>query len=131
MKSNVLLALLFLVCATGSVMSMEHNKARLNFLTSHTGLIKGYSAQDMKFDKQPSEFVGKNILEVVPLNKRDKQAVNQGFNDALLENKTVKIPYDLEGAAFLATITPMVKANKKNNFFVKVTPFDDSVKIDD
>lgn len=126
MKSNLLLASLVAVCATGSLMSMEKNTARLNFLCNHEFCIKGYSAQDMEYEIQPEAFIGKNIIDVVSLDERDKNAVHKGFDDAFNENKTVKVPYHLEGAAFLATITPFVKANKKNNFFVKIQDLDDN-----
>lgn len=129
MKSNLLLASLVAVCATGSLMSMEKNTARLNFLCKHNCCIKGYSAENMGFDMPPEAFIGKNIIDVVSLNKHDKDAVQKGFDDAFNGNKTVKVPYHLKGEAFIATITPFVKANKKNNFFVKIQDFDDNGEV--
>ncbi len=73
-------------------------------------------------------FLGKNIIDVIPLSENDKFTINKAFIQAFTENKTVKVPYDLKGAAFLATITPIVKANKKNKFFIKVTPLDNENK---
>lgn len=124
MKSNLLLAALFAVAATSPLMSMEQNKGRLNFITNHARLVRAYSAQDMKFDEKPSEFLGKNIIDVIPLTPLGRIIINQGFDDAAKENKTVVVPYDLGKATFLATITPLIKDNKKNRFFIKVQEVD-------
>ena len=116
-------------------MSMEiclFGKARLNFLLNHEWEIKGNSAQNMKYEVQPSDFLGKKITEAVPLNEGDKDAISKALNKAAENQETVHVPYGLNGIAFIATITPIIKANQKNNFFVKVRPFSDyCVKIED
>jgi hypothetical protein len=133
MKSHALLTLMFVICSTGSLMSMEQGKrGRLNFLLNHAWQIKGNSAQNMEYEVKPSDFLGKKITEAVPLDKDDKEAISKALNLAAESQETVAVAYGLNGIAFWATITPIVKANKKNNFFVKVTPFGDNcVKIDD
>jgi len=141
MKSYALLTLMFVVCSTGSLMSMElikYEKSRLNFTLNHLRCIKGYSAQNMNYDVLPQDFIGKNILDAVPLNENDYKALDKGLTKAVEKQITVCVPYSLKDkeslveSKFLASITSVIKENKKNNFFVKVTPFsDDCVKIDD
>jgi hypothetical protein len=132
MKSNLLLASLFAVCASGSLMSMENNsKARLNFLLNHSRCIKGYSKQNMDYAVQPNVFVGQNILDAIPLDEHDRNVLDIGFNEAVEKEITVKKFYMLKDAEFLATITPLIKANKKNNFFVKVQETSNNVELID
>jgi hypothetical protein len=123
MKSDVLLASLFVVVATSPLMSMQQSdEAHLVFvITSHNRRIVSCSAKNMKFDRKPEDLLGKKILDVIPLKKDGKYAVNKAFIEAFVENKVVQVPYDLKGAAFLATITP-IKVNKNNKFSIKVTP---------
>lgn len=132
MKSYALLTLMFVICSTGSLMSMEQGKkGRLNFTLDHFRRIKGYSAQNMAYDTLPEDFLDKNILTAVPLNEDDRKALDAGFNQAVEKQITVSVPYSLVDREslveekFLATITPVIKRNKQHNFFVKVTEYDD------
>ena len=131
MKFYVLVPALFAACASASLMSMENGNARLNFLLNHAWVIKGSSAQNMGYEVPRSEFLGKKITEAVPLSECDVAAVSKGLTDAAQNQMVVKVPYDLNKKAFLATITPIIKANEKNNFFVKVTSLEDNVGFDD
>ena len=132
MKSNMVLASLFVVCASGSLMSMENNgKSRLNFLLNHAWEIKANSAQNMEYEVKPSDFLGKKITEAVALNEHDVDAVTKALNKAAENQETVKVAYALNNKAFLATITPIIKANQKNNFFVKVEDNEECVRFDD
>ena len=115
---------LLVASATGSLMSMEKNTSRLNFLLNSDLCIKGSSAQEMNYLVQPEELLGKNILYAVPLSEYDRNALRNGFNEAAQKEITVKVPYTLKGIRFLAEITPIIKANKKYNFFIKVQEVD-------
>ncbi|HEX4069466.1 MAG TPA: hypothetical protein VHX42_05200 [Candidatus Babeliales bacterium] len=134
MKLHVVVSL-FVVCATGSVMSMEQknsNASRLNFYLGQKGHIRKYSAENMEYAVQPSDFVGKKITEAVKLNDDDCKAVEKALIDSVATQKTVKVPYTLDNKKFLATITPLtcIKNNKpRNNYFVKVTPDKNVIKI--
>lgn len=130
MKSYILVATL-LVSATGSVMSMENEKARLNFLLNHEWQIKGSSKQNAEYEFPPSEFLGKKITEAVPLNERDVAAISKALTEAAENQSTVKVAYDLNGKAFLATITPIIKANQKYNYFLKAQDNENCVGFDD
>ncbi len=122
MRSNVLLASLFVVVATSPLMSMQQSdEAHLVFvITCNNFRIVSCLANNMKFDRRPEDLLGKKILHVIPLKKNDKYAINNAFTQAFTENKVVKVPYDLKGAAFWATITP-IKFSKNNKFSIKVT----------
>lgn len=128
MKFSVSIATLVVVCATGSLMSMEqknNDTPRLNFLLGHHGRIRKYSTENMEYYLQPSEFVGKKLTQAVPLDKHDRNAVEQALADAAQKQVTVTVPYTLENKQFLATITPLIcmkEKGQRNNFFVKVLP---------
>jgi len=131
MKIYVLVPALFVACASASLMSMENGQERLNFLLSHSWRIKASSSQNMQYEVPRTEFLGKKITEAVPLSEYDAAAISKALTDAAQNQRTVKVPYSLNKKAFLATITPIIKANQKNNFFVKVQDNEDCVKIDD
>lgn len=125
MKYNILLFSAVVFCAMGSLMSMEQQSGdqRLNFLLGHHGRIRKYSAENMGYAEQPSEFVGKKITHAVKLNESDRNAVQKALDDAAQKQATVTVPYTLDNKQFLATITPLMcmKNNKqRNNYFVKV-----------
>ena len=134
MKLNVLAALA-VAGATGSLMSMEqknNNASRLNFYLGQKGHIRKYSAENMEYAVQPSDFLGKKITEAVKLNDDDRKAVEKALVDSAAQQKTVRVPYTLDNQQFLATITPLIcmKKNKqRNNYFVKVTPDKNVIKI--
>jgi len=127
MKSNFLVVLV-VTGATGSLMSMEqknNDPSRLNFVLSQRGYIKKYSAENMEYAVQPSEFVNKKITKVIPLSEHDRKAVEKALEDAVQKQTTITVPYTLENKQFFATITPLIcikKNEKRNSFFVKVTP---------
>ena len=125
MKLNVLVVLI-IAGATGSLMSMQKDEKRLNFLLGHNWRIKQYSAQNMEYAVPPSEFVGKKITEAVPLSENDRNVLKAALVDAAEKQITVTTSYSLENKQFSSEITPLIKMNKKNeqrnHFFVKVTP---------
>jgi len=116
-----LLAATALACATSSIMSMENEQARLNFLLDNNWCIEGNSAEDMPYEVQPEVFLGKKITEAVPLNDQDKDAISRALNEAAQRQATTKVKYTLNDKNFIAKVTPIIKANKENNFFLKVT----------
>src|SRR5216684_1092303 len=134
MKSYVLMSTLFAACATSSLMSMdtvENKKERLNFLLNHEWQIKASSAQNMEYEFPRSDFLGKKITEAVPLSERDVIAVSKAITDAAQNQRTERVAYTLNNKGFLAKITPIIKANEKNDFFVKVTSLEENVAIND
>jgi hypothetical protein len=121
MKSNMLLTSLFMVCATGSIMSMDQaGKGRLNFQLDDYTCITGYSSHNMGFYVKPSFFMGKSIFDVVPLSRADGEALAIGFSHAKEDKKTIAVPYTLEQKKFVAKITPLIIKDEKLNFFVKI-----------
>lgn len=126
MKLQVIVALC-MFGAAGCLMGMlstsmqkEEGKARLNFLVDSDQLILRYSKEHMDYFIEPSDFVGKDITEVVPLNETDRKAVLSGFGKAAEKNETVKVPYTLDSENFVAKITPLKRENSRYNYFVKV-----------
>ena len=107
------------VVATSSLMSMQQ-EGRLNFIVDNNKCITGYSKQNMKFYKKSSEFLGKNILDVIPLDTKNRNALAFGFLHATEEEATVKVPYILEEMNFVATITALKTEDRLFNYFVKV-----------
>jgi hypothetical protein len=121
MKFRIAFASLCAVAATSSLMSMENGKARLNFILDNDICITGYSKHNMKFAAKPSDFLGNSILNVVPLSKEDREAVVFGLSEAVEKKKTVKVPYVLNDMNFIAKITALKTAEKKQfNYFVKI-----------
>ena len=124
MNSHVLLALLMITTTTGSLMSMEKETSRLNFVLNNTYCIKGYSAEDMVYPRRPDQFVGKNIYNVMAFNEDGCKTLCEGFNKAASQNVTVKRYCKTNNAEFLTTITPIIRAHKKINYFLKVQEVD-------
>jgi hypothetical protein len=119
MKSNLLLASLFVMSATGPLMGMDHpGKGRLNFQLDNSIKIRAYSAENMGFFIKPSEFLGKSIIDVVPLDDKDKVVL--ALAEATETKKTVNVGYTLEQKEFVAKITPLIVSDKKLNYFIKV-----------
>jgi hypothetical protein len=112
-----------LLVSTTSLMSMENKSPEecLNFMLNASHCIKGYSAQSMTYYEKPEEFLGKKILDVVPLDINDRDSLDDGFKKAGIDKITMKVPYALKNKQFLATITPMLNAKNKCIFFVKIT----------
>ena len=106
-------------------MTPQKSKKRLNFIVNNDKQIMAYSKENMEFAIEPSEFVGKSIIDVLPLSKEDREAVAQGFCATVEKNEAVKVPYLLEVLAeqknFVAKIVALQYTEKDENmFFVKV-----------
>ena len=106
-------------------MTPQKSKKRLNFIVNNDKQIMAYSKENMEFAIEPSEFVGKSIIDVLPLSKEDRESVAQGFCTAVEKNEVVKVPYLLDMLAeqknFIAKIVALQYIEKDENmFFVKV-----------
>jgi hypothetical protein len=97
-----------------------HNNKRLNFLVNNKKCITGYSRQNMEFALKPSEFMGKNIIDLLHLDEKDHNAVVLGFSNAVEKEETVKVPYVLDAMDFVAKITALKMRDAEYNYFVKV-----------
>jgi hypothetical protein len=100
---------------------VNHSKRCLNFLVNNEKCITGFSRQNMEFAIKPSEFVGKNIIDILPLDEKDHNAVALGFCRAVEKEETVKVPYELNDMNFIAKITALKTAEENvRNYFVKI-----------
>ncbi len=121
-KYKVVFATLLGVIATGQLMCMEGSNGRLNFLVNGERKIEQYSEEDMSYFTPPTEFVGKCILDVIPLGQSDRKNLTDGFDRATEEEITVAVSYVLHKKKFWTKITPLFKVSKKEpSFFVEVT----------
>jgi hypothetical protein len=119
MKANRVLMALLVMCASGSLMSMDvkpDKSGRLDFLVDGDLCIVGYSKENMKFLIPAKDFLGKNIIDVA--NSPDREPLALGFFNAKTNKKTEKVPYSLDQKRFLATITAL--KGSKAEYFVKV-----------
>src|SRR5438045_3157410 len=133
MKSYVLMSTLFAACATSSLMSMdttvEDKKGRLYFFLDHEWRIEASFSRNMGYEVPRSEFLSQKITEAVPLSERDVIAVSKAITDAGQNQRIERAAYTLNNKGFLAKITPIIKANEKYNYFVKVQDNEDNVVI--
>lgn len=107
--------------STGLRLVTRLKDKRLNFLVDYKKCIRGYSRQNMDFALEPSEFIGKTIIYVLPLDKADRKAMISGFDAAGEQQKTVEVPYVFEGKGFVAMLTALETQNEGCNYFVEVT----------
>lgn len=107
---------------------MEKDKSRLNFLLNHEWHIQGNSAENMAYEVDPSDFLGKKITEAVPLSDEDKYAIAEALTKAAQNQKTEEVAYVLNNKKFLAKVTPIIKADQKCNFFLKVKEKENCIK---
>ena len=122
MKLNSLLTALFVVCTTGSLIHADHDvKGRLNFLLDNALHITGYSQQDMEFAVQPSDFLGKVIVDAVSLSVDDRDAILFAINSAATTQESIKVHYAIGDMHFRAKITALKMGSAEYNYFVKVT----------
>jgi hypothetical protein len=121
MKFYRAFALLIAIAAISSLMSMQKDKGRLNFVLNDDRSIRGYSQQNMNFFKKLDELAGKDIVDVIPLSEEDRTAVLLGFSRVDEKKETVKVSYSLEQQKFVATLTAVyVGPYDGYNYFVKV-----------
>lgn len=145
MKLHMLCVLVFGVFSASSLMSMEEeSKGRLNFILNNKYCIRSYSNQGLGFLVAPSTFVGRSILDVIPLNDDDKTAVKNALEISVKAKETVTVSYTLreqdKNITFMAAITALKRPKKeeyiagnirgnvyiieepmKHDYFVKVT----------
>ncbi|HLJ30928.1 MAG TPA: hypothetical protein VKU36_00690 [Candidatus Babeliales bacterium] len=95
-------------------------KKCLNFLINNNHCITGYSRQNMDFAVKPAEFIGKNIIDILPLDEKDHNAVALGFKSAVEKEETIKVPYSLDALKFIAKITALKIGDAEYNYFVEV-----------
>ncbi len=130
LKHGVLVALL--CTSVGQILSMESseqpNVGCLNFLvdwrSDESGfgsrfLIQSSSAQGLEYFCPQKDFLGKDITQVIPLNKEDSSKVAEAFLKSGVENKKVLVKYMLIQKQYEAKITPLFKG-QDTSFFVKV-----------
>ena len=100
---------------------VNNNKRCLNFVVNNEKCITGYSRQNMEFSIKPSVFIGRNIIDILPLDEKDEDDIAVGFSTAAEENRTVKVPYELGEMDFVAKITALKTAEDNVlNYFVQV-----------
>jgi len=122
-KYRLLLVVMFGVC-TGQLMSMgkiEEGKknGRLNFTIEHRVLdnsfiITASSAQDLDYYVEPKEFLGKDMLSLLPLSADDRKKLIQGFR-AASGNQTVRVSYTLDQKQYVAKIVPLFAPKDDEN----------------
>src|SRR5437762_9897594 len=97
--------LLLLCVSTASLMGMEKNgvKESLHFILNGARSIKACSTQNMTYYAPPGDFLGKNILDVVPLDDEDRKLLNNGFEKAVKDKITMRVPYAIKNEQFVAT----------------------------
>jgi len=111
--------MLWVVSATGSLVSVPGDNGRLHFLVNNERCIKGYSAKGIEFYIPPTEFLGKKFFEAVPLSEQDSNNLKNGFDEAQKNNTNVEVPYILADIPYLAIITPLTE-DDGSTFFVEV-----------
>ena len=110
MKSQLLTGLL-VVCATGSLMAME--KPPAIYLFDNNKEMIGYAFPGIELPvrlEKPHNWLGK-------LNSDDKKTLEQAFDCAKLEKKSIVVSYTSQGTNYEGTITPY---EENSTFLLKV-----------
>lgn len=93
-----------------------------NFLVDHNQCIRGYSNRCISVALKPNEFIGMNIIDVLPLEEVDRIAIIKGFAAAAGTKKTVDVFYWSDNKDFIAKLTALKMHNAEEgyNYFVEV-----------
>src|SRR5438445_10628336 len=84
-------------------MIRQKERRRLNILLDTDKKIIAYSQQNMAFAVEPSEFLNKSIIDIIPLGEEAREAINQSF--CIVTEKDE--PYILEEKDFVTKIVPL------------------------
>lgn len=78
------------------------------FLNKDRVVIQCGAFDGMQFWSDPETYIGKDILEIVPLTSQNKLELLRSFSFAWHAKEMVKIPYELGGKTYIAEIRPIV-----------------------
>lgn len=128
-KRIVLFTTMLGACAGGQIMGMEDKSKCVKsaqFYLSNGLKIKSLSIDAQDLVEKSAKFKGQEFLQTIPLDKSDKLKLKKAFALARSTNQQATEQYTLEQRQYLATITPLIKAQKKKsdkkNFIVEVQP---------
>ena len=123
MKKFLLLASIA-ICSTGHLISMEQQTESLNFLVDQYYTIEGCLASNMEFAIPESEFMGKNLVNVIELQGDGNNDVQEAFEMAYDERQSQTVQYVFQNKGYVAEITPLFDSTQEEervSYFVKVT----------
>ncbi len=123
MKLHVMLVVCSMVFgATGFLVGMETGEiSLLTFILNNDKQITGYAKYNMEYFIDPKNFIHKRITDVVPLDEKDKNAIELGLDNAIKSEKIQQISYLLCGEKFMTFIEALKTEDiRKYQFYVRV-----------
>jgi hypothetical protein len=111
----------------------KQDKGQLCFIVDRDKKIEScFALAPMKFYKDRSEFLGKDITKVIPLtSEKTREKIIKGFNTAAKERKITHVSYEIagsEGTKFKAEITPLYN-NNDYSYVVRIQPTGHITKV--